>query len=223
MFFTLVVALLLGAYGLLWPKFTAHVYNNPPPFNLSALFAALPLNDLSWLQDYCSEYLAKWFRLAYFVGFSLPIIFPCLVCFLQGRYLQGWHYILAGHLLQLTIAFPFYALISVDEIWVVKQIPDGLNRVFPDAFTAASITMNNFPSLHTSVAFASLLVAQREPDRLLRTCWTVFCASVIIATFFFPIHWSLDVISGLVLGWVCVLLSRRMIVWLVRHRRKSIR
>ena len=220
--FTSVVALLLGAYGLVWPQFTTYAYNTPPPFNFSAFFESLPYNDLSWLREHCSEYIAKWLRLAYFVGFSLPIIFPCLKCFLQGRYIQGWHYILSGHLLQLTLAFPFYALISVDEIWVVKHIPDGLARIFPDPLTAASITMNNFPSLHTSVAFASLLVAQREPDKLLRISWTVFCGSVIIATFFFPIHWALDVVSGLILGWFSVFVSRRLLFFLFRHRRQTL-
>ncbi|MDR3561013.1 MAG: hypothetical protein P4N59_06185 [Negativicutes bacterium] len=171
---TIAVLLLLSVYNFIWPPFTNALYQHPPMFDLSSTFESLPFNDLSWLRDYSNEYIMKWFRLVYLVGFTMPILIPCLICFLQRRYIQGWHYIFSGHLLQLCLAFPLYALISVDEIWVVKHLPDGLLRVFPDQLTAAAITMNNFPSMHTSVAFASLLVAQREPDTLFRYTWTFF-------------------------------------------------
>ena len=213
------ILILLSIYAFLWPLFTNALFHYHQVYNLSGLFAALPYNDLSWLREYSNEYISKWLRLVYLIGFTLPVLFPCLICFLQGRYVQGWYYIFAGHLIQMCFAVPFYMLFSIDEIWVVKQIPDGLLRVFPDQLAAASITMNNFPSMHTSVAFASLLVAQREPDPLLRYTWTAFCSCVIIATFYFPIHWTLDVLGGLILGWISVRLARKLLIRFVKHFR----
>jgi len=216
------VSILMAIYAFLWPLFTSTLFQYHQVFNLSGLFESLPFNDLSWIRDYSNEWITKWLRLIYLVGFTLPVLFPCLICFLRGRYVQGWYYVFAGHIIQMCFAVPFYILFSIEEIWVVKHIPDGLLRVFPDPFTAASITMNNFPSMHTSVAFASLLVAQREKDPLLRYTWTGFCICVIIATFYFPIHWTLDVIGGLLVGWISVRLSRKLLVRFIKYTRITV-
>ena len=53
---------------------------------------------------------------------------------------------------------PFYTLFRVDEVWSVLGHPDLLRRGWDDA-TRLNIGANCFPSMHTSVAYAILLLS----------------------------------------------------------------
>ena len=68
---------------------------------------------------------------------------------------------------------------------------------------ARDLGANCFPSMHTSVAFAILLLALREKSTLYRCMMVVYATSIIFSTVYMEVHWLIDVAGGLVLGWVC--------------------
>src|SRR6185295_18577346 len=66
---------------------------------------------------------------------------------------------------------------------------------------------NCFPSMHTSVAFAVLLLAMREKSRLFRWGMCVYATAIIVSTVYMEIHWIVDVLAGLALGFGSVKLT----------------
>ncbi|MCC3377716.1 phosphatase PAP2 family protein, partial [Cohnella sp. REN36] len=78
--------------------------------------------------------------------------------------------------------------------------PDGMARNFTPE-QAALWSMNCFPSMHTSVSFAILLLALREKGKLFRRMMVTYCSLVIFSTMYLEIHWIIDVIAGMALGY----------------------
>jgi len=118
----------------------------------------------------------------------------------QPDFLQGWRYVLSGHLLQSVLIFPILVVFSVQEVWWVKHIPDGLERIFENDMVALKCSYNCFPSMHTSMATAMTIVAWREKDSWFRWGWIGYCVLVIFSTVYFPVHWALDLVGGVMLG-----------------------
>jgi membrane-associated phospholipid phosphatase len=116
-------------------------------------------------------------------------------------------YALSGHLLQFPLILPFYNLILLHEVWFVKQQPDLLHRTFASENELLVNVMNCFPSMHTSISFAMLLLALREKDRIFKTIMVTYCASIIFSTMYLQIHWVLDVIAGMLFAWGVVKLA----------------
>ncbi|MCS4522535.1 hypothetical protein JTS97_14810 [Clostridium botulinum] len=77
-------------------------------------------------------------------------------------------YTLSAHVLQVFLITPFYLMFHLQEVWYVNGHPDGLARnLGPQA--AAGVTLNCFPSMHTSIAFAMFLVVLHEKIKYLNT------------------------------------------------------
>lgn len=178
----------------------------PHLFDWNALFQSIPGNDGSLFRVIKTPWLTAYFQWIYANGFTLPVLIPVLRSFFAKDWIKMLHYELSAHVLQFLLIFPFYLTIKVNEVWWVLGAPDGMNRNL-SASDAAVVVMNCFPSMHTSVAFAMLLLAWREKDRLFRIIWTVFGFSVIYSTMYLGIHWVIDVLGGLLLGYVGVKLG----------------
>ena len=58
--------------------------------------------------------------------------------------------------------------------------------------------------MHTSIAFAMFLLVIRERNTIFKWVWGFFCLSVIYSTMYLEIHWVIDVIAGLVFGFLIV-------------------
>ena len=89
------------------------------------------------------------------------------------------------------------------------------NRVMIEVFikddaTRLNIGANCFPSMHTSVAYAILLLGLRERSRAFRWMMTVYATSIIISTMYMEVHWIVDVIGGIGLGHAAVILTDRV-------------
>lgn len=171
--------------------------------DLDNLFRAIPGNDGWMFRVIQTPWLTSYFRWIYANGFTLPVLIPVFRSFLARDSVKMIRYSLSAHVLQFILIFPFYLTIHVNEVWYVLGQPDGMARHLTSS-DAAVVVVNCFPSMHTSVAFAMLLLAWREKDRLFRWSWTFFCLSIIYSTLYLEIHWITDVIAGIFLALVAV-------------------
>lgn len=180
--------------------------------DLNNLFKMLPGNDGSIFRIWQTPWLTGFFRWIYANGFTLPVLIPVIRSFFARDSLKMIQYSLSAHVLQFLLIFPFYLTISVKEVWYVLGHPDGMARML-SASDAAVVVVNCFPSMHTSVAFAMLLLALREKDRLFRWIFSLFCLSIIYSTLYLEIHWVIDVIAGIILAIVTVKLGD----WIIKN------
>ncbi|MDP4159832.1 MAG: phosphatase PAP2 family protein [Bacillota bacterium] len=179
--------------------------------DLNNLFRSIPGNDGWMFRIFQTPWLTDYFRWIYANGFTLPVLIPVFRSFLAKDSLKMIRYSLSAHVLQFILIFPFYLTIHVNEVWYVLGQPDGMARNL-SAADAAVVVVNCFPSMHTSVAFAMLLLAWREKDKLFRWVWTIFCLSIIYSTLYLEIHWVTDVIAGIFLAIAAVKLGD----WIIR-------
>jgi membrane-associated phospholipid phosphatase len=174
--------------------------------DLDAFFKSIPGNNGWMFRVFKTPWLTGYLRWIYAYGFTLPVLIPIFRSFFAKDSLKMIRYSLSAHILQFVLIFPFYLTIHVDEVWYVLGQPDGMARHL-SAAQAAIVVINCFPSMHTSIAFAMLLLARREKDKLFRWVWTIFCLSIIYSTLYLEIHWVTDVIGGIVLAIVTVKLG----------------
>ncbi|MBP2658647.1 MAG: hypothetical protein H6Q69_1679 [Firmicutes bacterium] len=219
-FFFIVCGFFFLVYSPIWDSFQTWEVEVGAIWNLSNLFASLPWNDISFLMEISSEWVTNIMQFCYDSGYKAMFLVPALPCFLRGDSRLGWKYILCGHLIQSILIIPELYLFGVQEIWYVKHIPDGLNRVFNTEIDMIKATYNCFPSMHTSIATAMLLVSRNEPSRIFRYSWMTYCILVIISTVCFPIHWVIDLIGGVLLGIVSVTIGSKIVDWYNTHNLK---
>lgn len=174
--------------------------------NLNPLFASIPFNDASFARIYQSDNLTWFLRIVYNNGFVLP---P-LICVYRSAICKDFKkmlkYICSAHVFQIFLISPFYAIFHLQEVWFVSGHPDMLLRhlTYKQAY---GWTLNCFPSMHTSIAFAAFLLVLREKNKIFKTVWGFFCLSVIFSTMYLEIHWTIDVIGGLILAYCTVKLT----------------
>jgi membrane-associated phospholipid phosphatase len=189
-------------------------------FNWNHLFSTIPLNDAWFFRIYQPEWLTIFLRWVYGYGFSLALWIAVIRSFLARDTGKMLRYVLSSHTFQLPIIVPFYTTVLLQEVWYVLGDPDGMNRHFT-AKQAALWSMNCFPSMHTSVSFAILLLALREKGKVFRTIMVTYCALVIFSTMYLEIHWVLDVLAGMVLGYSTVKIVDILYAKLTKRRERK--
>ncbi len=179
-------------------------------WNANALMRALPFNDARLLWSHRYGPLSELFGWIYENGFDMVVWVPVLrsLCAFDAR--KTVRYALAAHLIQFPMIMPFYTAIRVDEVWSVLGDPDRLQRGWSDE-QRLDIGANCFPSMHTSVAFAILLLALREKSVSFRRMMVVYALSIIVSTLYMEVHWVIDVLGGLLLGWGAVVLTDQLL------------
>ncbi|OFI07437.1 undecaprenyl pyrophosphate phosphatase [Clostridium acetireducens DSM 10703] len=186
-----------------WGKILSWQLSKDIVINLNPIFKKIPLNDAYFARLYKTDTLTWFFRLVYNNGFVLPVLIPIYRAAMAKDFKKMLKYALSGHLLQIFLISPFYLTFHLQEVWYVLGNPDGLARnLSPQA--AAGVTLNCFPSMHTSIAFAMFLLVLREKNKIFKYTWSFFCISVILSTMYLQIHWVLDVIAGIILAYVTV-------------------
>ncbi|CAA7602510.1 Inositolphosphotransferase Aur1/Ipt1 [Acididesulfobacillus acetoxydans] len=178
----------------------------PHLVNLDPWFKTMAWNNGWMFRVIKTPWLTAYFRWIYANGFTLPVLVPVFRSFLAKDSRKMVSYILSAHVLQFFMIFPFYLTFHANEVWYVLGAPDGMARHLSAAQAAVDV-LNCFPSMHTSVAFAMLLIAWREKDRFFRWVWAVFGLSVIYSTLYLEIHWVIDVMGGLLLAVAAVKLG----------------
>ncbi len=183
-----------------WGKMLSWQISRGIVVDLNGLFASIPLNDASFARAFKNDTLTWFFRFVYNNGFVLPLLLPLYRAFISLDFKKMLRYALSGHIFQVFLITPFYLLFHLQEVWYVLGQPDGLARnLSPQA--AAGVTLNCFPSMHTSIAFAMFLLVMREKNKIFKYIWGFYCLSVIFSTMYLEIHWVIDVIGGLILAY----------------------
>ncbi|GIM47410.1 PAP2 family phosphoesterase [Collibacillus ludicampi] len=175
-------------------------------WNWNGVFRKIPFNNGAIFRVYHPEWLTAFLRWVYRYGFALALWVAVIRSFLAKDGRKMLRYVLSGHTLQLPLIIPFYMTIMLQEVWYVSGDPDGMARNFTPE-QADYYTQNCFPSMHTSISVAVLLLALREKGKLFKWTMVTYCSLIVYSTLYLEIHWVLDVIGGIILGYVTVKLS----------------
>ncbi|WP_251860869.1 phosphatase PAP2 family protein [Clostridium sp. Marseille-Q2269] len=186
-----------------WGKMLSWQISRDIVMDLNPSFKNIPFNDAGFARIFQNETLTWYFRLVYNNGFVIPALIPMYRAAVSKDFRKMIRYALSAHVLQVFLITPFYLMFHLQEVWYVNGHPDGLARhLSPEA--AAGVTLNCFPSMHTSIAFAMFLVVLHEKDKIFKFVWSFFCLSVVYSTMYLEIHWIIDVIGGIILAFVTV-------------------
>ncbi len=177
-------------------------------WNANAFMRTLPGNDAAFLWRHRVTPVSNLMGWIYENGFDMVVWIPVVRSLLAFDARKMARYALGAHLIQFPMIMPFYTLLRVDEVWSVLGDPDRLQRGWDDA-TRLNLGANCFPSMHTSVAFAILLLGLRENSRAFRWMMSVYASSIIVSTMYMEVHWIVDVFAGLALGYASVKLADR--------------
>lgn len=186
-----------------WGKMLSWQISRDIVVDLNGTFSKIPLNDAAFTRIYKSETLTWFLRMVYNNGFVLPVLLPLYRAAMSKDFKKMLRYSLSGHIVQVFLITPFYLTFHLQEVWYVLGHPDGLARNMGPQ-EAAGVTLNCFPSMHTSIAFAMFLLVIREKDKIFKYIWGFFCLSVVFSTMYLEIHWIIDVFGGMLLAYVTV-------------------
>lgn len=169
-------------------------------FNWNNLFNKIPFNDAAFLRVFHPNWLTVYMKMVYNTGFVLAVLVPLFRAALCIDFKKMIRYTLSAHVFQVFIITPFYIIFFLQEVWYVHGHADTLARNLNPAQTLET-TVNCFPSMHTSIAFAMFLLVLRERNRIFKWVWGIYCLSIIYSTMYLEIHWIIDVFGGLILGY----------------------
>jgi membrane-associated phospholipid phosphatase len=201
-----------GAGNAVWWELANWMFqNNKHPLHWDELMQAIPLNTGAWARTFSSEALDEFMVWVYSYSFVVSLWICIVRSFWTKSVKKMLSYALSGHLLQFPLILPFYNLILLREVWYVNNQPDLLQRQFTDENALLVNVMNCFPSMHTSIAFAMLLLARRETDGVFKTTMVAYCVSIIFSTMYLQIHWVVDVLAGMAFGFGAVKLADGLI------------
>jgi membrane-associated phospholipid phosphatase len=175
-------------------------------WNWNELFQKIPFNNGAIFRIYHPDWMTVFLRWVYRYGFALALWVAVIRSFLARDGRKMLRYVLSGHTIQLPLILPFYMTILLQEVWYVQGDPDGMARHFTPE-QADYYTQNCFPSMHTSISVAVLLLALRERGKWFKWTMVTYCVLIVYSTLYLEIHWVLDVLGGIVLGYAAVKLS----------------
>ena len=201
----------LNVHGYeLWGKMLSWEMSRNIVIDLNPIFRRIPFNDAAFARQFQSEPFTQFMRLVYANGFVVPALVPIYRAMIARDLHKILRYLLSAHIFQVFLITPFYLTFHLQEVWYVLGEPDGMARNLTPA-QAAGVTLNSFPSMHTSIAFAMFLVLLSEKNKFFKWLWGFFCLSVIFSTMYLEIHWVLDVLGGLILAFGTVKLVDRVL------------
>ncbi len=191
----------------LWFKIVGYQTENVRHiFKWNDWFNSIPFNDAAFMRIWQPEWLTKYFQWVYGFGFALTYWICVIRAFCTKDAKKFGRYSLAGYLLQVPLILPFYNTIFLQEVWYVQGTPDLLERGMSEEKTLATV-LNCFPSMHTSIAFAAILLAMREKSRWYRWIIGIYGVSIMISTLYLKIHWIIDMFAGMLFAYGCVKLA----------------
>jgi membrane-associated phospholipid phosphatase len=207
-FLTLLVFYVIYHYGgPMWDRVISFQTENIRHiFKWNDLFNSIPYNDAAWARIWQPEWLTDYMAWVYMNGFTLSYWICVIRAFFTKDVKRLALYSLAGYLLQVPLILPFYNTILLQEVWYVQGTPDMLERpLTPEQqYTTA---WNCFPSMHTSIAFAAILLSLREKSRWYKWVIGIYCWSIIFSTLYLKIHWVIDMLAGMLFAYGCVKLA----------------
>lgn len=204
-FIALVLVIFINGNSL-WHRVLIWEMGKGIVFNMNNLFNRIPFNDASFARIFHPGWLTVYMKMVYNTGFALAVLLPLFRSAIAQDFKKMLRYTLSSHIFQVFIITPFYMLFYLQEVWYVQGHADMLGRNLSGP-ALLETTLNCFPSMHTSIAFAMFLLVIREKNRIFKWAWGIYCISVIYSTMYLEIHWVIDVIAGLLLGYATVKLA----------------
>ncbi|MCR8645619.1 phosphatase PAP2 family protein [Paenibacillus sp. N1-5-1-14] len=183
-------------------------------FKWNEWFNSIPYNDGAWMRLWQPAWLTHYMSWVYRNGFTLSYWICIIRAFFTKDVKKMGVYALGGYLLQTPFILIFYNTVFLQEVWFVQGTPDILVRNFKSAAEVYTTVLNCFPSMHTSIAFAALLLSMKEKSKWYRWIIGIYCISIIISTLYLKIHWVLDVVAGMAFAYGCVSLAE----WFIHTR-----
>jgi len=140
------------------------------------------------------------FAFIYLVLFTASLTAPILLAAGAGD-LAAFVALSRGVILNYLIAFPFYLFFPVQEMWSgnplhVRLLVNEISPAIMDAYRSTSALDNCFPSLHTSLALTTALLATRFLPRGFCVAIWLISGLVIASTLYLGIHWITDLAAG---------------------------
>jgi membrane-associated phospholipid phosphatase len=186
-------------------------------WNANAAMTRIPGNDGRFLWSHDSASALSVMRWVYLSGFDMVVWIPVVRALIGFDAVRTARYALAAHIIQFPLIMPFYTAFRVDEVWSVLGHADRCARGWSDE-VRLDLGANCFPSMHTSVAFAVLLLALREKSAAFRWMMAAYTSAIVVSTVYLEIHWLVDVAGGLLLGWASVHLADWSVAYFSRQK-----
>ena len=186
-------------------------------WNLTGPIYELEGQFIVWLQSYATPAATAFFSFIYIYGYVFLLVFPLIAYFALSN-TRPLRELLAAYALNYAIGIVLYTLIiAYGPRNVMPELVDALlYDTYPryqHLTRQVNRNTNVFPSLHTSLAATVSFLAYRTRDVYPR--WAVVAIflgiCVAISTMYLGIHWAIDVLAGIVLGWVSVALAGHLV------------
>ncbi|WP_157800870.1 phosphatase PAP2 family protein [Bacillus solitudinis] len=175
--------------------------------SIDPLLHAIPFNDGMWLRQLATPILDRFFVYIYIHGFVFCLLALCMYYLLTGQPKKILLAMFAGHFLQYLFILPFHFWVDGHQVWWIQNLWLGTSFTDPivghRTITDPIIPSLNhvFPSMHTSIATVTILLALRETSKPIRHFFTILNVGIIIATVYLGIHWVIDIFGGILFGY----------------------
>ncbi|WP_170885565.1 phosphatase PAP2 family protein [Bacillus alkalicellulosilyticus] len=184
---------------------------------IDPLLYSIPFNDGTWLWQLSTPLLLdQFFVWIYVHGFVFCLLALAVYYLLTGQPNKILLAMFAGHFLQYLLILPFHFWVDGHQVWWIY------NQWFGTTFTDPLLghrtitepiipSLNHvFPSMHTSIAFVTILLALREKAKPIRYFFVPLNILIIISTVYLGIHWVIDLAGGMIFGYVVLKLSDKI-------------
>ncbi|GAE24514.1 hypothetical protein JCM9140_448 [Halalkalibacter wakoensis JCM 9140] len=175
---------------------------------IDPLLASIPFNDGMWLWELSTPSLDRFFVYIYIHGFVFCILGLCLYYLVTGQPRKILLAMFAGHFLQYLLILPFHFWVDGHQVWYIQNLWYGTNYIDPllgyRTVTEPIIPSLNhvFPSMHTSIAIVTILLALREKSKMIKYFYTILNIGIIFSTVYLGIHWVIDLVGGALFGYL---------------------
>ncbi|MFC4249362.1 phosphatase PAP2 family protein [Natribaculum luteum] len=170
-----------------------------------------------WVQSHATPVATTYFSFIYIYGYVFLLVFPVVAYFALSD-TRPLRELLTAYTLNYTLGLLCYVLvIAYGPRNMIPELAEALlYETYPQyqhLTRQVNRNTNVFPSLHTSLSATIAMFAYRTRDVYPK--WmpvAIFLAvSVAISTMYLAIHWTIDVLAGIVLAYVSITLSERFV------------
>lgn len=183
---------------------------------INPLLNAIPYNDGMWLRQFSTPVMDRFFVYIYIHGFVFCLLALCIYYMLTAQPKKILLAMFAGHFLQYLLILPFHFWVDGHQVWWIQNLWYG--TTFTDPIEGYRTTtdpiipsLNHvFPSMHTSIAFVTIMLVLREKSKPLKYSFTLLNVGIIFSTVYLGIHWVIDIFGGILFGYLVLKLADKI-------------
>lgn len=177
---------------------------------IDPLLYSIPFNDGMFIRQFKAPWIDEFMVPIYVYGFTTPLLVLVVYYVMTHRADKIVHALFCAHAVQYLVMLPFHFWVDGHQTWMIQNIYEGTTYMDPilgyRKYGIPTIPSLNhvFPSMHSSIAATMIILAWREKSLLLKWTFAIFNVLVIISTIYLGIHWIVDMIAGILIGWAMV-------------------